>query len=125
MYMISRRTVSFFRQGRCSFPERVCWNRPTNTPAIVPTTKETSKPMECYDCRKMFKNKGDLMKHRKSAHIEKLKVCKYGDKCSFSLCWYRHKETESDTVEPTTEEAELETTETNTVVEEFPKGPGI
>ena len=49
--------------------------------------------MKCYDCRKIFTRKTDLMKHRIADHPEKVKPCKYGDTCSFSLCWYKHKET--------------------------------
>ena len=61
--------------------------------------------MKCYDCKKLFIKKTDLMKHRIADHPEKVKACKHGDRCSFSLCWYKHKETIANVASLVTNEA--------------------
>ena len=64
------------------------------------------------------------MKHRINDHPERVKDCKHGDKCSFSLCWYKHKEIVSSvpnvaTNESTTEATEPESIESNNAREDF------
>ena len=62
------------------------------------------------------------MKHRINDHPEKVKDCKYGDICSFSLCWYKHRETVPELETLQTSELNTETTETNAAGEDFQKG---
>ena len=102
----------FFKQGRCSFPIGVCWNRHVNTPDSNEVSPPKESSMKCYDCRKLFINKTDLMKHRIADHPEKVKACKHGDRCSFILCWYKHKETNANVASLVTNEAGNEITET-------------
>ena len=48
----------------------------------------------CHYCGNYFKNKGDLMIHRKNTHAEKVSQCSFflEGKCTFGEeCWYSHK----------------------------------
>ena len=61
------------------------------------------------------------MKHRIADHPEKVKHCNYGDACSFSLCWYKHKETNGDVSSLLTNQLvnETENSEPNTITGDF------
>ena len=54
---------------------------------------ESESDIKCHYCGENFQTKRDLMSHRKTTHIEKVKLCSYfGEgKCNFGdECWYNH-----------------------------------
>ena len=48
----------------------------------------------CNICNEDFRTKSDVMIHKKNKHEEKVPFCKdlKNGSCTFSRCWYRHKE---------------------------------
>ena len=74
-------------EGKCPYTDKMCyWNH----------NKETRKNIDCFICGKSFKNKSELMNHRKQEHYEIVKPCFqfYKNTCRFKddLCWYKHEE---------------------------------
>ena len=57
----------------------------------------------CYFCGNNFRTKGDLMVHRKKAHAEKVRLCRFYEKgcCDRgdSDCWFSHDKTAKKTPE--------------------------
>ena len=70
--------------GKCSFGEEQCW--------FLHNSKKVND-FKCSICDEMFNTQKDLMKHRKSEHINVIKKCKNYDACLFKKeCWYTHED---------------------------------
>ena len=60
---------------------------------------ENEGNIACHYCGERFETKGNLMMHRKSAHIDKVNNCTYFSEgnCDFGdRCWYNHSRDRSD-----------------------------
>ena len=86
------KTCKYFLMGKCDFPESVCWFN---------HTKDTSSPspqslleFRCGFCDKVYRNKSQFMKHRKSDHEDSVPDCRdfKNECCNFSAneCWFKH-----------------------------------
>ena len=86
----------YFKKGRCRFPNKVCWNKHSTTNnnenTQIHTELNSTKFIECYDCKETFQRIGYMMLHRKSNHPEKVRPCRNPDTCEYTGCWYRHNE---------------------------------
>ena len=108
-----------YAENNCPYKNETCfWNH---------TKTSESENIQCFICGKTFRNKIEIMKHRKLEHIEFFKVCnKYQEgKCGFqeSFCFFKHDKKEQIDVEPV-EDMDV-VTETEAVVAEsvFHKTP--
>ena len=79
----------YFKQGRCNFPENICWQKHDIVPSVKTHQKDESVE-ECYICKNKFKTKHEMMIHKFATHPEKVRLCRNSKNCGFSKCWYRH-----------------------------------
>ena len=84
---------SFYKKGACRFPDNVCWKIHKKVLVITASNTEDSSN-ECFICKNNFKNKNEMMLHRKEVHPEKVRLCNNPINCGLKTCWYRHKENE-------------------------------
>jgi hypothetical protein len=86
------RTCKFFLQGRCDFPESVCWFMHTQTSTA--SSPQTLKSYKCGICDKDFPCKSNFMKHRKREHEEFVPLCRDNTNGSCAhdsdSCWFKH-----------------------------------
>ena len=54
------------------------------------TSTVTEKKDKCFDCQMMFKSKSEMMIHGLDVHINKGKMCRDPENCTFTKCWFRH-----------------------------------
>ena len=77
-----------YTTGTCTYNREECWWRHEKN--------NNEDGYSCADCDKTFKNRGDLMKHRKNAHIESVSTCRHAlnGRCHFSSkdCWFIHED---------------------------------
>ena len=86
-----------FEAGNCLFGNQKCW--------FIHNEVKESTDYTCKLCDNTFPNLPELMKHKKEYHIQTVQVCKnriciYGRE----KCWYKHKESEKEMIEPIEEE---------------------
>ena len=88
----------------CKFSSARCWWRHAE--------KQNGDSIQCFVCGESFKNRGDVMVHRKKKHPQIVKPCNnYEGNCRFKeeSCWFKHKnEEESNNDEKEEIEDELE-----------------
>ena len=86
------RTCKFFLQGKCDFPESVCWFLHTKT--STGSSPQTLKSYKCGICNSDFPCKTNFMKHRKREHGEFVATCRENTKgcCTYDpdTCWFKH-----------------------------------
>ena len=78
----------YFQQGICMFSENICWN----SHKIYKNTDKTSKvEFKCKYCGNTFSSKNELMKHRKTNHMQNIAPCRDKTNCKYGeVCWYQH-----------------------------------
>ena len=63
----------YFRQNRCSFSAKVCWNsHGEQSRTMHSVSSDTNK---CFSCHMVFSTKNGMMRHKKIKHIEEVKEC--------------------------------------------------
>ena len=84
-------------EDRCKHNDNECWykHKNKNNPNMhSPNASQNQTNInECYDCKLKFRNKNELMMHKKIQHIEKCKPCDkyFKNLCTReSTCWYPH-----------------------------------
>ena len=86
----SMKVCKYFLKGYCAFGEEDCWFRHDQTEQ----TSQTLKELKCSLCGKLFNDKKEFMKHRKSDHLNNVSECKDNENgwCRFSgkECWFKH-----------------------------------
>ena len=80
----------FFKEGKCQFPESICWDRHDKSAA---NTSNVIEKIDCHTCKNTFKTKTQMMVHRKEKHPEKVKPCREQEGCTRRVCWYIHMNT--------------------------------
>ena len=74
-------------QGKCDYTDEMCWWNHSSR-------NLNSDQISCYVCGKVFANKIEMMKHRKTEHIEIVRPCTkfLNNECRFQemSCWYTH-----------------------------------
>ena len=96
MLMIHRKTkhpatvapCQKYSKGECNFTSSSCW-------WSHDTKIDESPGVTCFICSKNFRNKIEVMNHRKSNHPSSIETCNKflkGD-CPFQdkFCWYEHR----------------------------------
>ena len=85
----SKESCVYFKQNRCSFSAKTCWN---SHEANNHDNKITE--IKCFSCHMVFGTKHKMLRHRKLKHIEEIKECEnfQSDECGFSdnFCYNRH-----------------------------------
>ena len=79
-------------EDRCKHSSEECWYQHKNGRNTHNKT-QLSNSNECFECKLKFKNKHELMMHKKIQHIEHCKPCdKYQkNECTReNTCWYPH-----------------------------------
>ena len=79
-------------EDRCKHSSQECWYKHKNGKNPSNTTTKTYLN-KCFECELNFRDKNELMMHKKKEHIEQCKPCeKYlMNECSReSTCWYPH-----------------------------------
>ena len=78
-----------FSSRNCIFSKEMCWWKHEET-----SHSSNQEKIGCYICNDSFKNKAEMMIHRKKQHTELVKECsKFSDEiCRFrsDACWFRH-----------------------------------
>ena len=84
-----------FLDGKCVFSKHMCWWKHEESDFSNLTQKQS-----CYVCNDRFKEKNDLMIHRKKHHPRIVKDCsKFSEEnCRFrsDTCWFIHRKDETD-----------------------------
>ena len=79
-----------FTLGNCTYNREECWWKHEKN--------MNEDDYSCAHCEKVFRNRGDLMKHRKTKHLEYVSTCSYAlnGMCHFSgkNCWFVHEDEE-------------------------------
>ena len=91
-HKIKRKLCSFYKQSRCSFSAKSCWN--SHDARESPEKQINKEENKCYSCSMVFNTRNGVMKHKKLKHVDEIKDCSKfltGD-CGFSddYCWNRH-----------------------------------
>jgi hypothetical protein len=75
-------------QNKCKFTAEVCWFKHTDS------SEGSSEVISCYNCGNIFRNKSEMMIHRKKVHITVIRVCSNfkNNQCKFDddKCWFLH-----------------------------------
>ena len=90
-----RKTVAYCQnnlKGNCLFSDSKCWWIHDDQ---VDTDKKEDA-FKCFICDESFRQKGLMMIHKKSKHIESTRYCNLylDEKCRFKdeTCWYKHED---------------------------------
>ena len=77
-----------YTTGTCTYNREECWWRHEKN--------NNEDEYSCAHCDTTFKNRGDLMKHRKNAYIKSVSTCRHALnwRCHFSSkdCWFIHED---------------------------------
>ena len=86
----------YFMQGNCGFGKD-CWYNHNQYESCKPTSQQILKEFKCHLCSNIFKSKQEIMKHRKTGHIEKISDCVNNKNgwCRFSAKEYLYKHSKS------------------------------
>ena len=90
---LSDKACRYDLEDRCKHTADDCWYEHKNGRTPNKSSKSQINYFDCSDCNMKFKNKHELMMHKKVAHVEQCKPCeKYiKDECSREdTCWYPH-----------------------------------
>ena len=119
---------SYFKQGRCNFSAKSCWNAHETAVSLSARKSRNNKngDFKCYSCHMEFNTKHGMMQHKKLKQIEEVRECsnyKSGD-CGFSdkYCWNKH--TSSNHIEDHDEEIPKNQDFHKTIEEPIPPSNG-
>ena len=105
-----RRPCFYDAENKCSFSAYLCWYKhksETNTQnnQEMKTSEDTQQYINgfveeiiCFFCPQKFKGKNEVMRHRKTVHLEKCKPCVnyVAGNCSRIACWFAHGEAQTE-----------------------------
>ena len=85
----TNRPCRYDLENRCKHSADVCWYRHKNS-----TNQSQTQANKCYDCNEEFRERNDLMMHKKNQHPDKCTDCEKYQKnqCAHEeLCWFLHR----------------------------------
>ena len=89
----SENTCKYFLQSSCKFTADICWFKHDVTKN---NSQINSQLVACYVCKETFKNKNEMMKHRRVSHTGVVRTCTNfkTNSCRFNSenCWFLHKD---------------------------------
>ena len=81
-----------YRVGKCIFSSKKCWWKHEEESE----NKTMEREFSCFNCRKTFKTKSEMMVHKKWLHKNTVQNCNLfiDDKCPFNdkSCWFIHED---------------------------------